>query len=182
MRIEGRGELLGLGSCPGRSVQSLDVVAGRQVLERDIRMVSSWRAKALVTVLEDEELKELKIEDVGATATRAGIWWFRIPVKYDSAPDDRFRRAWPQVAPALLEMLRLGQRVVLHDKDRDGRAGLVACCILAELGLSAKDALRGLRAADKEVQLSPPHEMFVRQYLPHFPEHTRLRSGGPPSA
>jgi len=176
MRIESRGELLGLGSCPGRGVQSLDTTAGRLVLEGDVRVVSHWRAKALVTVLEDEDLKELKIEDVGATATRAGIWWFRIPLKDGAAPDDRFRRAWPNAAPALLEMLRLGQRVVLHDKDHDGRAGLVACCLLTELGLSAHDALKTVRTADKALELSPVHEMFVRQYLPRFPEHTRLRS------
>ena len=176
LRTDGHAGLLGLGSCPGKSDADLSAIARRQLLESDIRVVRSWNAKALVSVLEDGELKALKVEDVGASATRVGIWWFRTPIKRGAAPDDRFWRAWPQAAPALLEILRHAQRVVVHSDTHDGRAGLVACCLLAELGLSANEALSTVRAADTVVTQSPVHELFIREYLPRFPEHTRMRS------
>ena len=167
---------IGVSACPGKSGDLLSPAARRHLLERDIQTVKEWRAHALVSALEDEELKIFGVEDVGATATRAGIWWFRVPLKQQTSPDNRFWNAWPHTAPALLDILRRGQRVVVHSSDQHGRAGLVTCCLLVELGVQPVAALAALRNALGDPTVSPAQELFVREYLPRFSEHTRLRS------
>lgn len=176
VKTGGHAGQIGLSACPGKSDDLLSPQARRQRLEADVQVVKVWRAHALVSALEDEELKTFGVEDVGATATRAGMWWFRVPLKQQAAPDNRFWNAWPHTAPALLDILRRGQRVVIHSGDHSGRAGLVTCCLLVELGLQPVAALAALRTALGDPTLSAAQELFTREYLPRFSEHTRLRS------
>jgi ADP-ribosyl-[dinitrogen reductase] hydrolase len=170
-----RGGSIGLSDCPGKYEDLGSDV--RQRLANDVRSITRWGARALVSALEDEELQIHGIQDIGATATRVGIWWFRVPLKANAEPDDRFWRAWPQAAPALLEILRNGQRVLIHSCGDIGRAKLVAGCLLAEMGLGPDAVLAAVRAAAPSGPLdSPAQELFLRGYLPRFPVHTRMRS------
>src|SRR5579885_2197772 len=114
LRAGARGGLIGFSRCPGKRGEPVDPQTQRHLLERDIQVVKAWRARALVSALEDEELRAFGVSDLGACATRASVWWFRIPLKEASKPDGRFWRAWPQAAPSLLEILRKGERVVIH--------------------------------------------------------------------
>ena len=139
--------------------------------------IKSWKAQALVTALEYEELLPLGIMDLGVCASRAGLWWFRVPLKKAAKPDERFSRAWPNAAPSLLQLLRQGQRIVIHCDGSYGRAGFVAGCLLQELGSGAAESLNAVRAVQPTAVESPAQELFLREYLPRFPEHTRLRPG-----
>jgi ADP-ribosyl-[dinitrogen reductase] hydrolase len=172
-----RGGCIGLTSRPGKPSSATSGPAGRELLERDVRKIKSWRSQALVSAIEDEELKALDIQDVGACATRMGMWWFRAPLKESTEPDDRFWQAWLRAAPPLLDILRHGQRIAVHSSNGYGRSGLVACCLLLELGLQPEDALTTVRAVEPNALDVPIHERFIRRYLPRFPEHTRLKGG-----
>lgn len=170
------GGLIGLATCPGGGKIEPSAPAQRRSLEKDVHRVKEWKAQALVSALEYEELQPLGIVDIGVCASRAGIWWFRVPLKKGAEPDDRFWRAWPNAAPSLVQLLRQGQRIIVHCDGSFGRAGLVACCLLQELGDGPADALDTVRAVQPAAVEGPAQELFVHRYLPRFPEHTRLRS------
>ena len=174
IRAEKYGGLIGLTYCPGKCDEIGTVAAQRQVLEDDIQSLTNWRACGLVTALEDEELRTFGVVDLGACATRAGIWWFRIPISETEDPVTHFWRAWPRAAPALVEMLRHGRRVVVHSGTDFGRSGLVAGCLLIELGLQPEQAVTAVRAAQPQAIGNPARELFVRRHLPRFAEHPRL--------
>lgn len=174
INVAGSDGLIGLSSCPGAGA-----VAGagrRKALEADAGKIKAWDARALVSALEYEELQGLDIVDLGVFASRTGLWWFRVPLREALAPDERFWRAWPNVAPSLLQLLRQGQRIVIHDAGSFGRAGLVACCLLQELGRESSEALRLVRAVQPAAVQGAAQELFIRQYLPRFPLNTRLKS------
>ncbi|HSN17097.1 MAG TPA: hypothetical protein VLV87_02710 [Gammaproteobacteria bacterium] len=166
---------IGLTVCPGVNDPAATNTGRRRSLEADVSHIKAWKAKALVSALEYEELQGLGILDLGVCASRAGIWWFRVPVPKGKAPDDRFWRAWPNAAPSLLQLLRQGERIVIHCDGTFGRSGLTACCLLQELGDGPNDALRAVRAAQPKAVDGGAQELFVHQYLPRFPEHTRLK-------
>jgi ADP-ribosyl-[dinitrogen reductase] hydrolase len=141
-----------------------------------VREIKHWRPKALVSAILDEELQSLAIQNVGAFATRAGLWWFRVPIPDGKEPDERFWQAWPKAAPTLLDLLRRGEKVVVHSANGYGRSSLVAACLLMEMGSQPDAALAAVRAAQPSAIAKPFQESFVRSYLPRFPEHTRMRS------
>lgn len=175
LRAGAHGGLIGLCECPGKR-KDASGQASRDAMEADIRSITLWHGQALVSVLEDEELKALGLQDVGVYASRAGVWWFRVPLKARDKPDDRFWRAWPHAAPALLEIVRNGKRIVIHGCGDFGRAKMVAGCLLTELGIGPDAALAAIRSMPPEGPLdAPAQELFLKQYLPRFSEHTRLR-------
>ncbi|HEY1773702.1 MAG TPA: hypothetical protein VGH91_10985 [Gammaproteobacteria bacterium] len=176
IRAGEQGGIIGLCPCPGRHEDTSTALERNARLERDVREIKLWRPKALVSAILDEELQSLSIQNVGAFATRAGLWWFRVPIPEGKEPDERFWMAWPKAAPTLLDLLRRGEKVVVHSANGYGRSSLVAACLLVEMGFQPDAALVAVRAAQPNAISEPFHEIFVRRYLPRYPEHTRMRS------
>jgi protein-tyrosine phosphatase len=166
--------MIGLTPCPGTGVSGPP--GARRRIDLDVRQVRNWKAQALVSALEDEEMRAFGVLDIGVCSSQLGIWWYRVPLKRDAKPDQRFWHAWPKAAPSLLQLLRSGQRLSIHCDETAGRAGLVAACLLQEMGHSAAEALQAVRALPCAPAIGPAQERFIREYLPQFPEHTRLRS------
>jgi protein-tyrosine phosphatase len=121
--------------------------------------VASWLRSGLevvVSLLEDEEIAELGLEQEAELCRRGGIQFLRLPIP------DRGVPASPGPVTALVRTvvaeLQAGRGVGIHCRIGVGRSALVACCVMAALGVPVEAAWsslhrsRGLSVPDTEAQ------------------------------
>lgn len=135
---------IGLTFAPGKRARST-YQAGRW--ERDLRMdldrlVDVHGMRVQVCLLEDHELKHLKIPTLIEDATARGVRVVRLPI-----PD---AGVLPELSPVqaivddIITAARAGNNVVIHCAGGLGRAGTIGGCVLARLGKSSDEALEVL--------------------------------------
>ena len=134
---------LGLTICPGKK----DGPAGwDRDLGEDLRVIRDWGASAVVTLIEDHELRILGIEGLGDEVQGRGMAWMHPPIRDVDIPDARFEHAWQVAGPALHRRIDNGERILIHCRGGLGRTGLVAGLILVERGLTPGKAIDAVRA------------------------------------
>lgn len=158
------GGAIGLTLCPGKHCHSSNGSRWERDLTMDLAAIRDWGAKSLVTVMEDDELRHLDVVDLGAAATRLGFWWFRFPIARRSVPNQRFDRAWLGSGQSLLTLLNDGARIVIHCRGGIKRTGLVASCLLIELGDDPVSAIQKVRSIEPGAIGTSKQELYVRGY------------------
>jgi ADP-ribosyl-[dinitrogen reductase] hydrolase len=114
-------------------------------LAADVRVLAEQGATRIVCLLERHELDELRITSLPRLAEKRGIAFTHFPIVDVSVPSDiRAFRALVRDVARELRARRAGGRVVVHCKGGLGRTGLVAGCVLVELGWSPIEALEAL--------------------------------------
>lgn len=143
---EGRGKV-GLTFCPGKKQPSALTGAWDRDLSLDVAAIAKWNAAAVVTLVEEHELKTLGAEGLGHAVREAHMTWHHLPIPDVSVPGETFEAAWSQVGPQLRERVRSGFNVLVHCKGGLGRAGTIASRLLIELGMEPGDAVSQVRKA-----------------------------------
>jgi ADP-ribosyl-[dinitrogen reductase] hydrolase len=144
--VKGR---IGLTFCPGKK----DKYSPRGPWDRDLgsnlNVVQSFGAVALVTLMEDSELQEVKVppEELRAGAAAHGLEWHHLPIQDLDTPDEHFEDLWTYSGMRLRKLLAHGRNVVVHCRGGLGRTGMVGARLLVELGLEPVEAIRRVRAA-----------------------------------
>ena len=144
---------------------------GGDWLEDEIAALVRSGVTTLVSLLERGEEEELDLSEERSLAEAAGLEYVSLPIPDLGVP--------PNVAAAVAVTERLatavgdGGRVVVHCRQGIGRAGLVACGTLMQLGFGTDDAIavvaeaRGRDVPETEVQVR-----WLREYA------LILQSGG----
>ncbi|MCE2947279.1 MAG: hypothetical protein ACK515_08490 [bacterium] len=145
--VGSRGGVLGITFCPGKKAPSHAGFFWDRDLDRDLGEIAAWGAKAVVTLIEDEEFREFKVTGLGPGVKARGLDWHHLPITDTRAPDARFESGWARVGSGLCGLLVGGGRVVVHCRGGLGRAGTVAARILVDTGTPPADAIRHVRAA-----------------------------------
>ena len=138
---------IGITFCPGKKGQSESDYDWDRDLALDLDVIESWKAAAVVTLIEDTEFDILGVQALGPMILARGIEWHHLPIVDVSPPDDRFETNWVNSGPRLLQLLRSGQRVVVHCRGGLGRAGTVSARLLVELGVPPAEAIHRVRQA-----------------------------------
>jgi ADP-ribosyl-[dinitrogen reductase] hydrolase len=138
---------IGLTFCPGKKQPASFTGSWDRDLAIDLDAARDWGATALVTLIEDHELKALQVEPIGSEARARNIDWFHLPIADVSVPCHRFERSWNLAGEQLRTRLRNGFDVLVHCKGGLGRAGMVSARLLVELGWTPSDAIAAVRAA-----------------------------------
>jgi ADP-ribosyl-[dinitrogen reductase] hydrolase len=81
-------------------------------------------------------------------------------------PGESFDKAWRECRPAVLDILRLGGKVLVHCRGGLGRAGTVAACLLVECGVDPTVAIAQVRNARPGAIETAAHERYVMRYSP----------------
>jgi protein-tyrosine phosphatase len=156
----GRGKI-GVTFAPGKNDRSYGGLWARD-LDADLEAIVDFGAKALVTLLEQQELARLAITRLGLEAERRGLEWHHLPIRDVSVPDAEFEAKWPAAAHRLRARLEAGGNVVVHCRGGLGRAGMISARLLVELGCDPERAMARVRAVRPGAIETPKQEEWVR--------------------
>jgi ADP-ribosyl-[dinitrogen reductase] hydrolase len=161
------GGAIGITLCPGKKDATSLAGPWRRDLATDVRVIKAWGASAIVCLMEEFELKMLKVEGLPGAARRAGLAWVHLPVVDVSVPDASFEKAWAVEGPKLRHMLAEGRKVLVHCRGGLGRSGTVAGRLLVEEGRTPTAAIALVRKYRPGAIETKEQEDYVRRLPRH---------------
>lgn len=168
VRVHARTGLIGVTFCPGKCGDSVLGRPWERDLAADLDVIARWGARAVLTLIESHEMVELGVSDLGERIAERGIAWHHLPIVDLSAPGAEFECLWPAVGQAAHKLLQEGGNVLVHCRGGRGRAGTVAACLVIELGISPREAIRMVRAARHGAIETASQERYVSGYASRF--------------
>ena len=128
--------------------------------------VARWHAAGMSTVvslLEPFELRELELELESSSCEALGIQFLSFPIPDHSIPASA--SATSALVARLVSQLRSGVVVAIHCRAGIGRTGLVAGCVLHQLGVPFENIFPALgRARGVRVPDTPEQVEWVRRF------------------
>lgn len=149
--------------CPGTKDASIDEA---------LSTLKAAGARAVVTVMPDEELAANEAGDLGARSQAQGLSWFQLPVADDSVPGPDFDASWTKTKTDIKQLLDSGERIAIHCKGGSGRTGLIAAVLLLQQGLSVEEATRQVQVLRPNALKHPVHYAWLEKFA------ARHSSGG----
>lgn len=148
---------IGITHCPG----------GRGLpLARDLDLIGRSGARALVTLVEQDELDALGVAGLEGLIADAGIDWYHLPIVDFGVPDQRFEARWREHGPALRARLAEGQDIIIHCYAGLGRSGIVAARLLIDFGEPPERAIALVRRVRRGAIQNAEQEAYVRRLRP----------------
>lgn len=138
---------IGITFCPGKVQPSSASGAWARDLATDVAAIANTGAAAVVTLMEDHELRDLQVTGLGEAVQRHHMDWIHAPIPDVSVPGAAFEHQWAKHGEGLRDRLRAGFDVVVHCKGGLGRAGTVAARLMVELGVAPGEAVHAVRTA-----------------------------------
>lgn len=164
---------IGVTFCPGKIQPAGLSGAWSRDLNRDVQAISDWGACAVVTLVEQHELKALQVETLGDAIQARHMDWLHLPIRDVDVPGPAFEAAWIQAGEGLRDRLRAGFDIVVHCKGGLGRAGTIAARLLAELGVDSGEAIarvRAVRPGALETKAQEAHVMAIKRVPERQPD------------
>jgi ADP-ribosyl-[dinitrogen reductase] hydrolase len=152
---------VGITFCPGKYDRKALTGYWDRDLALDLDAIRKWGAFAVVTLLEPEELRLLKVERLGEEVSRRKMLWFHLPIVDVSIPDERFEQQWDVAGEELRSILRRRLDVLVHCRGGLGRAGTIAARLLVELGIEPVKAIASVRAVRPGAIETREQEKFI---------------------
>ncbi len=138
---------IGITLCPGKTYPWGLAGNWERDLDLDLDKVRKWGGTAVVSLITEEEIRDLKVPDLSRAVADRHMEWWHLPIPDGQPPGADFERAWCVAGPAIRDRLRLGFDVLVHCKGGLGRAGTLAARLLVEFGENPSEAMRRVRAA-----------------------------------
>ncbi len=113
-------------------------------LEDDIAHYKTVGVTDVVSLLRSDEIDELNLLDEEFFCAKANIGFTRLPIRDRGLPDLNLLK---QLALKSAELLKNEASLAIHCRAGIGRAGLLSCCILQELGMDAVEAIKSVSDA-----------------------------------
>ncbi|HEY0377468.1 MAG TPA: cyclin-dependent kinase inhibitor 3 family protein [Pyrinomonadaceae bacterium] len=141
-------------------------------LDKDLaRLREYYRTDILVSLIEEHEFEELKIQTLRARAKDYGIEILWFPIRDMAVPAEV--KPYATLIEMILSALRAGKTIVAHCMGGLGRTGLVAASTLVALGLTADEAINAVKAARAGSLGMSEQEKFVALFSAFLKEHPR---------
>ena len=125
-------------------------------------------AVGVITMLSDEELKLLEVEEFSQVCHSLGLKWYQLPVEDDCEPEEPFEQAFVAQKSTLAAHLTAGETMVIHCRGGTGRTGLMAAILLLEQGhawSTVKSAIQSVR----------PGALTLQPHLDYLDKHYSIR-------
>jgi protein tyrosine phosphatase (PTP) superfamily phosphohydrolase (DUF442 family) len=156
--VQGR---LGIAMAPGRHDRVAGAVWWRD-LHVDLRRLRHvHRVHLLVTLLTDDELRDLGIANLSEAARVHGVESMRLPIRDGSVPTPQQEDAVMALVQAIVRRLRDERVVVVHCRAGQGRSGMLAAVTLAALGMPPAEAIARVRRAQPRAVETVGQEAYV---------------------
>jgi protein-tyrosine phosphatase len=130
---------------------------GNDWLEDEIKHLQNKEVGVLVSLLERDEIAELKLELEGKLCAINGIDFINFPIPDRDIPKENDKI--DQLVDSLKAKLDNGLSVVIHCRMGIGRSSIIAAAILLKYGFKTKDiieqisSVRGLQVPDTDEQI-----------------------------
>jgi ADP-ribosyl-[dinitrogen reductase] hydrolase len=157
---------VGLTFRPGKKQPHAATGVWARDLGLDLDAIAAWGAVAVVTLVEEHELKALKVQALGAEVVARHMDWLHLPIADVSVPGTAFETRWAEVGEGLRARLRDGFHVLVHCKGGLGRAGTIAARLLIELGILNEEAVTQVRAVRPGAIETPEQLAYVMGLQP----------------
>ena len=167
------GGRIGITSCPGRWRLFGSIGAERGGIQHDLDRIAAWGARLLISLVEDDELAFLGIDDLGRLVGRADMSWLHLPIPDFRAPGEEFERGWERHGPEVHDRLARGEDVAIHCLAGLGRSGTVAARLLIELGDDPEEAVHRVRLARPGAIQSAEQERYLLGFRASRPAGVR---------
>ena len=92
---------IGLTFCPGKKQSDAQSGVWDRSLDDDMKVIKTFGAAALITLMPDSELRSLRVppHQIRAKASELGIEWYQLPIPDQGTPDQTFEDSWATVGP-----------------------------------------------------------------------------------
>lgn len=158
--------IIGMTFCPGKKQTSaMSGGSWDRDLGVDVDEIVAWGCSALLNLIEDHEIEELKITHM-ADVLKGKLAYYRLPIIDGSIPDTAGETAWINIGADLRQRLIEGQKIVIHCKGGLGRTGIMAARLLVEFGEDPELAILRVRAARPGAIENVIQENYVRGIRP----------------
>ena len=152
---------IGMTFCPGKKDQGYSGTVWDRDLAIDLDAIAEWKANAVVTLLEEFELKMLGIPNLPSLLESRGIEWLHLPIRDVDIPDYQFEEKWRENGQRIKSILSGGGKVLLHCRGGIGRTGTIAAKLLVEFGFKPSDAVALVRKTRPGTIETTAQEQYV---------------------
>ncbi len=160
------GGTVGITFCPGKFQQSAFSGAWARDLRADVKAIRDWGGDAVVTLVTERELADLRVADLGSEVVAVGMQWLHLPIVDVSIPTAEWDSRWVAIRAGIHAALSGGGKVLVHCKGGLGRAGTVAARILVERGVSPAEAINAVRQVRPGALETREQEAYVHALAP----------------
>jgi protein-tyrosine phosphatase len=133
--------------------------------------VRAWKLRGLhlvVSLLEPDEIADLKLEPEPSLCAASGIAFISFPIEDRRAP--RSLDETQKLVGQLLNHLRAGEAVGIHCRAGIGRFALIAGCVMVALGIDSSSVFAALsHARGGPVPDTPEQVAWLNHFAGHFP-------------
>lgn len=133
-------------------------------LSQSVADLKAAGAKAIITLMYDEELVKNGAQQLAIECEQAGLSWFQLPILDDDAPNEAFSLAFNKHLNEILAIIKSGGSVAVHCKGGSGRTGLVIGLLMHELGYAKNDIVNQVQA----IRPKSLHNPVQRSYFDNF--------------
>lgn len=171
MSIPGR---LGMTIAPGMKARSERGDWNRDLETDLLRLKERYHADALVTLLEEKELREFGTPGLIERAEKLGFKVVHFPIVDVSTPRKAQAKEYMALVELIIDLLRADKVLVVYCRGGLGRTGTVVASILAALGHTADEAIRTVRRARSHRAVETREQ---EQYVREFEKEWRVKQG-----
>jgi len=160
------GGVIGLTLCPGKIEANAISGDWDRELDCDLEVISNLGAKALVSLMEKEEMAWYGVAEMPEKAIQLGLEHYHLPIVDMDIPDEAFEAQWQIAGEKLRNILLAGELIVIHCLGGLGRSGTIAGRLLVELGTDPDTAIRRVRAVRPGAIQTIMQESYIRHCKP----------------
>ena len=155
---------IGITLCPGK-YQPVSWSGGwNRCLTTDIDVIEKTGVTTVVSLVEDYEMKVLRVLHLGDSIQERGINWIHMPFEDTTAPNSEWMEDFDSYAPSIISSVKNGDSVIVHCKGGLSRAGTFAALLLYALEIEMKDAITLIRRKRSSDCINPIQEEFLLLY------------------
>ena len=133
-------------------------------LSQSVAELKAAGAKAIITLMYDEELVKNGAQQLTIECEQAGLSWFQLPILDDDAPNEAFSLAFNKHLNDILAIIKSGGSVAVHCKGGSGRTGLVIGLLMHELGYAKNDIVTQVQAIRPKSLHNPVQRSFFDNF------------------
>ncbi|URQ88728.1 dual specificity protein phosphatase family protein [Pseudoalteromonas sp. SCSIO 43088] len=133
-------------------------------LSQSVADLKAAGAKAIITLMYDEELVKNGAQQLAIECEHADLSWFQLPIVDDDAPSEAFSLAFKKHLNEILAIIKSGGNVAVHCKGGSGRTGLVIGLLMHELGYAKNDIVNQVQAIRPKSLHNPVQRSFFDNF------------------